>query len=120
MDLSHIFSLTNLPTGLVIALVIFIVYDKFFSKRAKEHIEADNNLNKIFKETIEALEKRIDNLSQELDKTNKELHTIKGEYDSIVKILQGKDEESIKYRERGTRIMDLVENELAPIIRKIK
>ena len=101
------------------ALLIYNVYDKFFSKRAKEHGEADDRLTEIFKTTIAALEVKVQGLSDDLDDTNAELRKIKTDYDVVVKILQGRDTGMIEYQKKGLEIMDKVDKEIMPVIKRL-
>lgn len=105
--------------GAFLILLIFVIYDKFFSKRTRDHEQADSKLVKIFHETINRLETNQQDMQLQMDIMEKELHKIKGENEYLIKIFQGRDEGFLAYQKKGLDIMEKVEKEVIPLLYRI-
>lgn len=99
----------------IIGIITFIVgvifalwYNLFKEKTSNTKKEADEDadrLNEILKDTVDALEKKVDNLSTQLSIHSEEIKTLRNENDVMKKILQGRDDMTKAFQEEGFKSM---------------
>lgn len=105
-------------TGFLTVLSVFVFgivaafyyFDKERRRRAKEADAADDRLIKLLQETIKELQGKVTVLERWKEVTEERMTALKMENSNLVKILQGRDDNTREYQQKALRAMELVEN----------
>lgn len=101
--------LTSLPyTNIVTALVVVILgmasgfyfFDRDRRSRRLEEKEADSRLVNILQTTVKELDKKVKKQGEKMDELTKEVDTLKHENETLIKVLQGRDEATQEFQRR--------------------
>lgn len=105
-------------TGFLTVLSVFVFgivaafyyFDKERRRRAKEADAADDRLIKLLQETIKELQGKVTVLERWKEVAEERMTALKMENSNLVKILQGRDDNTREYQQKALRAMELVEN----------
>ena len=76
-------------------------YQKGFGKFEVQKDEAADGLVKILQQTVDALQKQVDELKRSHTEQSREISQLRGENNTLMKILQGRDEMAVKFQSEG-------------------
>lgn len=92
--------------GSITIWALIAIWDRFFSKRAKDLKEADATLLGLHKETITTLTTEKKALEDLLHKKDQVEAKLTGENNTLREVLQGRDHETIEYRKAALQAMN--------------
>lgn len=109
---------SNLPNIVAVATAVaagsaaaFGIFDKKLKDRRQadfnERDLIENKIRDLYQEAQLAQDKKIEQLVKQVDELTKNYLKQKGENEVLVRIFQGRDDESVEYRKRGYETFDL-------------
>lgn len=102
--------LTQLPyAGVVISIVVVILgiaaglymLEAYRSKKVVYQNEADDRLNKILKDTVDELSKKVDSLEKREKELTLEVGELRKENERYLSILQGRDKDTQEFYKKS-------------------
>lgn len=109
--------LTQLPyAGVVISIVVVILgiaaglymLEAYRSKKVVYQNEADDRLNKILKDTVEELSKKVDGLEKREKELTREVGELRKENERYLNILQGRDNDTQEFYKKSLESIQMV------------
>lgn len=91
-------------------VAVYAIIDKTLRDRRKEALEAADGLIDTLKETITELEERLINVETEHEKLTKAVGELKSNNETLVAILQGRDEGSKQFQQKVLSAVEKAED----------
>lgn len=106
MDLTNVSPIEVLAGGSLTIWAIIGLWDRFFSRRAKDLNEADGRLLNLNKEAIAVLTNEKKTLEDLMHKKDQIEAGLIGENKTLREVLQGRDQDSVEYRKQALQAMN--------------
>ena len=112
MDFPHIIeTITEIATfaGAVTlgVLVMIGLFDKVRKQRKGEADSTDDRLITLLKDQVDALERKVENQSVKIKKTEKQIKVLQAENEILRDVLQGKDEAALEAVAKVNQTLDI-------------
>ena len=88
-------------------LVIIGLFDKIKKQRKKEVDKTDDRLITLLKDQVNALERKVENQSVKIKKTEKQIKALQVENEILRNVLQGRDEAALEAIAKVNQVLDI-------------
>src|SRR5690606_36263906 len=99
-------------------VALYGLWDKSARERRKDVNEEEDRLITLLQETVKELEKKVDKQGEEIATLTKKVTDLEHENDILVKVLQGRDEQTKEFYKQAYESMKIT-NETYKIVSKL-